>query len=151
MQWLSLNELGWFWKEPLVSTRHFDQYALIVFCFLQKTIRAYWLKRWVETNGSFQNHPDSSRDYYYMVLPQTFLYRISTITWTTCMFLVFLFPDRQSWPQQSSNLYPFYFPIQIYKVMIPKPTCCVLINVINPHTANSWIYANEANLFFFHL
>ena len=24
-------ELGWFWKEPLVSTRRFDQYALIVF------------------------------------------------------------------------------------------------------------------------
>ena len=31
MWWLSLNELGWFWKEPLVSTRRFDQYALIVF------------------------------------------------------------------------------------------------------------------------
>ena len=29
--WLSLNELGWFWKELLVSTRCFDQYALIVF------------------------------------------------------------------------------------------------------------------------
>ena len=25
------NELGWFWKEPLVSTWRFDQYALIVF------------------------------------------------------------------------------------------------------------------------
>ena len=25
------NELGWFWKESLVSTRRFDQYALIVF------------------------------------------------------------------------------------------------------------------------
>ena len=25
------NELGWFWKEPLVSTQRFDQYALSVF------------------------------------------------------------------------------------------------------------------------
>ena len=33
----------------------------------------------VETNGSFQNHPNSFRDSHYMVLPQTFLYRISTM------------------------------------------------------------------------
>ena len=31
----------------------------------------YWTKRQVETNGSV-NHPDSLRDYHYMVLPQTF-------------------------------------------------------------------------------
>ena len=49
------NELGWFWKKPLVSTRHFDQYVLIIF----------WRKKrkrkknvWVETNGFFQNHPN---------------------------------------------------------------------------------------------
>ena len=56
------NELGWFWNQPLVSTRRFDQYALIVFwrkALLQKTIRAYWARRWVETNSSFQNHPNS--------------------------------------------------------------------------------------------
>ena len=46
---------------------------------LQKTIRAYWSKRRVETNGSFQIHPKSFRDSHYMVLPQTFLYRISTM------------------------------------------------------------------------
>ena len=27
--------------------------------FLKKMIRAYWSKRRVETNGSFQNHPNS--------------------------------------------------------------------------------------------
>ena len=41
-----------------------------------KTIRAYWSKRRVETNGSFQNLPNSFRDYHYIVLPQTFLYNI---------------------------------------------------------------------------
>ena len=26
---------------------------------IHKTLRAYWSKRWVETNSSFQNHPNS--------------------------------------------------------------------------------------------
>ena len=34
--------------------------------------RAFWSKRWVETNGSVQNHLKTFRDYHYMVLPQTF-------------------------------------------------------------------------------
>ena len=44
---------------------------------------AYWSKRRVETNGllietngSFQNHPNSIRNSHYMVLPQTFSYLI---------------------------------------------------------------------------
>ena len=28
MRWSSQLELGWFWKEPLVSTRRFDHFAL---------------------------------------------------------------------------------------------------------------------------
>ena len=47
-------------------------------CILQKTIRAYWLKCRVKTNGSIHNH-NSFRDYHYMMLPQTLLYRISTM------------------------------------------------------------------------
>ena len=38
-----------------------------------------WSKRRVETNGSFQNHPDSFRDSHFMVLSQTFPYRVSTL------------------------------------------------------------------------
>ena len=47
--------------------------------FLQKTIIAYWPKHRFETYGSFQNHPNSFRDYHNMVLPKTLLYRISTM------------------------------------------------------------------------
>ena len=47
--------------------------------FQDTTIRAYWLKHQVETNSSFQNDPNSFRVYHYMVLSQTFLYRISTM------------------------------------------------------------------------
>ena len=39
-----INEVGWLWKEPLVSTRHFIQYALIIF----------WRKHdWQEKNIKF--------------------------------------------------------------------------------------------------
>ena len=41
---------------------------------LQKTITAYWSKRRVENNGPLQNHPNSFRDYHYMVLPQSIPY-----------------------------------------------------------------------------
>ena len=45
--------------------------------FLQKIIRAYWSKRRVEINDSFQNHPNLHfRD---MALPQSVLYCISTM------------------------------------------------------------------------
>ena len=56
---------------------HIRSFNLIVFSdyfnhtIFQKTIRAYWSTCRVETNSSFQNHPDSFRDYHYMVLPQT--------------------------------------------------------------------------------
>ena len=30
--------------------------------FLQKVIRAYWSKRQVKTNGSFQNHPQTNEE-----------------------------------------------------------------------------------------
>ena len=33
----------------------------------------------MKTNGSFQNHPKLIRDSHHMVLPQTFLYRFSTM------------------------------------------------------------------------
>ena len=45
----------------------------------QKTIRAYWSKRRVETTASFQNHPNLRRESHNMVLPQTFPYRITTM------------------------------------------------------------------------
>ena len=55
------NELGWFWKEPLVSTQRFDQYALIVFwrwCYRKpfyrfleaKKLSKIWNLRWSEYN-----------------------------------------------------------------------------------------------------
>ena len=58
------------------------QLKLTVLCvcfFLQKVISAYWSKRRVGTNGSFQNRPNSFRDGHYMLLPQYFPYRISTM------------------------------------------------------------------------
>ena len=43
------------------------------------TIAWYWSKHHVETIGSFQNHPQLIRDSHYMVSPQTFPYRNSTM------------------------------------------------------------------------
>ena len=60
-----------------ISDIHFKCYNIKR--FLQKSIRAYWSKLRVQTNSFFQNNPNSFRDYHYMVLPQTFLYRISAM------------------------------------------------------------------------
>ena len=98
------NKLGWFWKEPLVSTRRFDQYALIV--FWRKTIR----RRSEHTDRNNELKPtvlfrttQLIRDSHYMVLLQTFLYRISTM---------------QSF---KSN-----FQITILKKFFFLPVCCAL-------------------------
>ena len=50
------GQLCWLWASEL----------------LQKRIRANWSKCWVENNSSFQNYPNTFRDYRYMVLPQNF-------------------------------------------------------------------------------
>ena len=42
-----------------VGIEKFGSFTQEEICFFQKTIRAYWSKRRVETNGSFQNHPNS--------------------------------------------------------------------------------------------
>ena len=47
--------------------------------FSRREIRAYWSKRWVKTNGSFQNQPNSL-EIVITVLPQTFPYLIIIIT-----------------------------------------------------------------------
>ena len=46
----------------------------------------------VETNGSFQNHPKLIRHSHYMVLPQTFSYRISTMQ-SFKSYLIFMIFD----------------------------------------------------------
>ena len=53
------------WKCCKISSFHLSMNTLISkkihsgITVFQKTIRAYWPKRRVETNGSFQNHPNS--------------------------------------------------------------------------------------------
>ena len=50
----------------------------------------------VETNGSFQNLPNSFRDYHYaMVLPKTFLYRVATMQ-SFKSYLSILFNNTQN-------------------------------------------------------
>ena len=82
-----------------ISDIHFKSYNIK--CFLQKSIRAYWSKLRVQTNSFFQNNPNSFRDYHYMVLPQTFLYRISAMQSFKsykCFRVVFMEKHRATYP-----------------------------------------------------
>ena len=79
MSWGGSEKNRWFQLDISISMFWASFFLFFFYSSLQKTIRAYWSKCQVETNGSFLNHPISFRDSHYMVLPKTFSYCISTM------------------------------------------------------------------------
>ena len=122
------NKLGWFWKKPLVSTQTF--FFLFLF-FLQKMIRTYWSKCRVETNGFFQNHPNSLeivikwcyRKPFYIVFPPC---KVSNPTYMKCLFflgnpssvstVIFGLANLCPWISSSLNL---------AQVIVCRPACFI--------------------------
>lgn len=116
-----------------------------------------WSKLWVETTGSFQNHPNLFKDYHYMVLLQTFTISVwhcnchkivphyMTLSQRCNKFIVIVYSFLQKWTLFSTKwaiiLDVFTSSIVRCSFVSTPPNCYILHHQSgSSHPSSRWWY-----------